>query len=132
VTTALAQGRSGTVLTSNVIRMLAFPAAIFAAPLLGGLVGIVAAFALAEVLSLVVTTLLAYRHLGARFASCLGRVALYCTACLVILGWTSVLALPSLLALSVLGLLTALLLLWIATQERQALNELYQLRRKFR
>jgi O-antigen/teichoic acid export membrane protein len=73
VTAALALGHSRTVLLSNFLRLLAFPLALLSTDLIGGLLGILLAFALAEALAFLVSLMLVTRQLGARRRSALER-----------------------------------------------------------
>ena len=77
VTIALAEGRSGVVLTSNLIRLIAFPGAVAGAAITEDLVGILGAFILAELVALLVTVALVYR--GPQLSRKVGlmRVALF-------------------------------------------------------
>ncbi len=89
VTAALAIGRSRTVLLSNVLRLLAFPFAFLSVDWLGGLFGILLAFALGEALALLVSLMLVTRQLGARRRAGLKRVGLFATISALVIGWAA-------------------------------------------
>ncbi|QGP78208.1 oligosaccharide flippase family protein [Sphingobium sp. CAP-1] len=63
---ALAMGRSDQVLTNNIIRLIAFPAAFAGHYLLTGLVGILIGFTVGEILAFVVATFMVDRSSGRR------------------------------------------------------------------
>jgi hypothetical protein len=77
------------VLLSNFLRLLAFPLALLSTDLIGGLLGILLAFALAEALAFLVSLLLVSRQLGARRRSALERVALFAVVSALVIGWAA-------------------------------------------
>jgi O-antigen/teichoic acid export membrane protein len=120
VTIALAIGRSGTVLLSNVVRLVAFPLALLAMDLGWGMIGLVSAFAMAEGASLLITMVAASRQSGLALKPGFARVAAYVLACI---GWAyaaqhllpwlcGVLALPTLFAIW-----------WLFRQEKHVIME---------
>ncbi len=80
-TEALAIGRSGIVLTNNLFRMMAFPAAIVGLTTIGGLVGLTIGFMMSEVAALAVAVVLVNRALGRPLFADSDRFAILTAAC---------------------------------------------------
>jgi O-antigen/teichoic acid export membrane protein len=77
VTAALAVGQTRVALISNLARLSAYPLALLALDLIGGLFGILLAFAAAEWLSMIVTSLLVSHQLGDRRRTGSGRFMIF-------------------------------------------------------
>lgn len=126
-TTALAMGRSSVLLISNVTRMVGIPLAITGLHLVGGIVGIVAGFALGELVALITASCLVNLYGGRSIVSSLGRIPIFIASALaILLGAVSydegswVRALVALVA-------GAILAIWYARSEMRFLKELYAL-----
>jgi O-antigen/teichoic acid export membrane protein len=86
-TVSLATGRSGAVMMANFFRMLAFPAAFLGLWAIGGLVGVVAGFAVGEATAIAAGIVLMNRNLGRSLTRGFDRLARYVLAALLMLGW---------------------------------------------
>ena len=80
-TTALSIGKSQTVLTGNLMRLLVFPGAFIGFRLVGGLTGVVGGFAVGEAVAVIVETILVNRDTRRNLATGLDRLALFLVAC---------------------------------------------------
>lgn len=131
-TVALAAGRSGIVLTGNIVRVIAFPAAYAGLRLVGGLFGLTLGFVAGELLAFVGAVVMANRAVGLGMARDGWRIGAFVLSSVAILGsahavetmaapvaWAAVLATGALLAL-------------IAWQERPTMLRAIEIARQFR
>lgn len=130
VTIALGRGRSPTVLLSNLLRLLAFPAAYLALGTVGGLPGVLAAFILAEFFALLATVVVVDRQVGEPLGRSLERVALFATASLIIIGWAAAAGGGSPATLAVWLVLSVILAIWLIRREGAAVAEGWGLLRR--
>jgi O-antigen/teichoic acid export membrane protein len=124
VTIALAEGRSGLVLISNLVRLLAFPGAFLGAELVGGIFGILLAFAAAEALALIVTVVMVSRHLAVSLQGGFSRIAAFALCSAVILGWAAAVG-QRVSSGAVVALVAGSLLLvaWLIRSEKRTVSE---------
>jgi O-antigen/teichoic acid export membrane protein len=87
-TVALAQGRSIILLTNNVVRLVAWPAAWTWGYIDGSLAAIVAGFLLGELIAFAVAVLMLNRSQGVALFRGFGRFAGFIGTNIVVLGWT--------------------------------------------
>lgn len=80
-TEALAIGRTGIVLSNNIIRLIAFPLALLGLTWIGGLVGLTIGFTIGEVAAMIVAIILSNRALGVRWSADLSRVFAFVLCC---------------------------------------------------
>ncbi len=80
-TTALSIGRSQTVLVGNLMRLLVFPGAYLGLATIGGFVGVVSGFAVAEAIAVIVETVLVARDTRRPLTTGLGRLAMFVLMC---------------------------------------------------
>ena len=80
-TEALAIGRTGIVLSNNIIRLVAFPSALLGLAWIGGLVGLTIGFTVGEVAAMVVAVILSNRALQVRWSADLSRVFAFVLCC---------------------------------------------------
>jgi O-antigen/teichoic acid export membrane protein len=123
VTAALSIGRSGLVLASNLVRLLALPLAILSHNQGLGLEGIVIAFALAELLALLITLPLLNRLLAQRLLVNTDRVLLFTLIGAAAVAWASPQAQESAQRASALAALSLGLLLWLYFREKRTGKE---------
>jgi hypothetical protein len=123
VTAALAKGRSGTVMVSNLLRLLAYPLALLLHMLLPGMAAILTAFILAELLALTISVALVSRMYGEPRTHGLGRLLLFLTASALVIAWAA--AFQYWVPTAMLALLppSILLLFWLARQESGTLKD---------
>jgi O-antigen/teichoic acid export membrane protein len=131
VTIALARGRSGIVLTSNLLRLAAFPLAYAATELGWGLLGILLAFTLAEFGSLILTSAILVRHSGLRLRDDLARVGAYVLASCLIVGWAAAVQYQILWLALALALPSLLLGFLVARSERAVTTEAWTAAKRF-
>lgn len=89
VTIALALGNSGTVLLSNLLRLIAFPAAYVAYASFGTLLAVVLAFVATELMALLVSILVVQKSMGDRSSAAVARFAMLVASILLILAWAA-------------------------------------------
>lgn len=85
-TSALALGHSRVVLAGNVIRLIAYPAAIMGAWQIGGLLGLTLGFAIGEVVSVVITVAMTNRVIGMPIGRDADRLVALAAGCTTVIG----------------------------------------------
>ncbi|MGH6993114.1 MAG: oligosaccharide flippase family protein, partial [Caulobacteraceae bacterium] len=115
-TEAMAGGKSWLIVTLQVLRLMALPAAILGAALHGGLAGVVIGFTAGELAALLAANLLLDRGWSARRRS-LGRVAGFVAVQAALVGWVFALAAPRPAQVAGLGAVSLLLCLLLVRHE---------------
>lgn len=123
-TYALAVGRSDIVLSNNIARLLAFPAALGGFLLQHSLSGIVLGFALGELFALVTALVLLNRALARGWMDA-DRVALFALTSAALLGWLAALPHLDLLQAALWTAVTAAAAAWLAAREQNTLREAF-------
>jgi O-antigen/teichoic acid export membrane protein len=125
-TTALAMGRSATVLSDNLSRMTGLGFALVGAATVGGLAGAIPGLICGELLALVVTKALLNRGDGRPLLHGFGRIALWVGCCAALFAWAWILQHPSLVGVVLCAAATAVLVLRIVQTERRTLQEVLE------
>ena len=120
-TIALAQGRSGVVLVSNIVRLVAFPGALVASTLRLGLPGIIAAFVLGEIAAQLVALAMIRRADEPAWVG-FDRLAFVAIASLVVIGWELALAHATILGLVAASLVSAVAIGAVAAREQATIG----------
>lgn len=123
-TAALAIGRSGIVLTNNLVRMLGLPIALVSAQLTDSVAGAIVGFIVGEVLAFFAAIALLNRALARPRATGLRRMSLYLATCTCILGWIFVVEAPTMLSIFSLAICSTTVAVWLLVSERDALKDL--------
>ncbi|HEX4173327.1 MAG TPA: oligosaccharide flippase family protein [Acetobacteraceae bacterium] len=125
-TVALAMGRSGIVLASNLVRLAAWPCALIGAATLGGLSGIVAGFLFGEVISFCTALAMLNLREGRHLFHSAGRLANFLLAGACTLGWATAWAAgaPTPKLAITLSVATVVSAAWVLRSEAQAINSL--------
>lgn len=121
-TEALAIGRTGIVLSNNIIRLIAFPLALLGLVWIGGLVGLTIGFTIGEVAAMVVAIILSNRALDVRWSADLSRVFAFVLCCgsVAFSAWAASFSIPA----AIIGVVvTLLVLIGIALLERRMLRQ---------
>lgn len=129
-TIAMAMGRTGIVLANNVLRLIAWPAALIGAAISHDLYGIVAGFIFGEFVAFAVALIMLNRSEGGRMFQGFGRFAAFVAGSAAIAGWTYAAARPSLVVIS--GLLACSMALtgWVVRSELATIKDALALVRR--
>jgi len=122
-TVALAMGRTGIVLANNVLRLVAWPAALVGVAISHDLYGIVAGFIFGEFFGFSAALFMLNRSENNPALQGFDRLAMFVLASAAILGWTQVAARPNLAAAGGLLVLSAILITWIARSEIDTIQD---------
>ncbi len=122
-TMALSLGRSGTVLASNIVRLLVFPGAFIGLWLVGGLPGVVVGFIAGELLSIATALLLLNRNMDHPWYSGFDRFILFILAGVVIVGWNLAAMHHWAADTKVMVSLTIVLVFWLLRREATTVSE---------
>jgi len=129
-TVCLSLGQSRAVLASNVARFLAYPCAFAGVGMFGGLRGMVAGFAVGEMVSIVIALMLMNRGAERPLLAGFDRLAAFFLTCCAVIGWNLFAHYPTILAAAVMTALSAALVLWIARREAASIADAVQLTRR--
>jgi O-antigen/teichoic acid export membrane protein len=121
-TIALAGGRSGIVLISNMFRLVAWPASIAAVHIWGGLFGIVTGFITGELAALVMAFVLLSRSDSRPLLPRLQRLGALIFGSAILVGWIFVAEQPSLIGILLLLSCSIALIGFIFARERVSIN----------
>ena len=122
-TVALSMGKSRTVLISNASRLLVFPGAWLGFRLMGGVIGVICGFVVAEAISIAVALILVNRDTGAPLRRGFDRFGLFLAAAGAIVAWNLTLAGPTVGGVAACVALTAVLAAAVGMRERATLAE---------
>lgn len=122
-TVALAMGRSTIVLANNLLRLVAWPAALAGFVVSPNLVGIVAGFIFGEIVAFAVALIMLNRSEQMPPWAGFGRFGVFIAVSLVTLVWTWCIAHPSALAIAGLAAVTFALGAWLVRSEFATLRE---------
>ncbi len=120
---ALSVGRSDAALAVNVVRLVAYPAAVVGGLLLGGLPGLVAGFVFGELIAHMTGLLLLNRRLGRSVFDGFDRIAVFVLGSATLLGWVWAVERKDFTVIAALAAGSAMLIVWIARRERLAIAD---------
>jgi O-antigen/teichoic acid export membrane protein len=129
-TVALAMARSGIVLASNILRLVAWPAAFLGVAITGDLYGLVLGFVFGELLAFIVALVMLNRSEKSRLLSDFGRVAIFLAGSACIFAWACLEQKPSISAFCGLAVVTAAIGTWIVRSERATITDAISLARR--
>ena len=122
-TSALAMGRGGTVLTSNLAHLFAFAGALIGLRTMGGLEGVVTGLILGEFIALAIALVLLNRDMRRPLLRTFDRVAEFILASGVIVGWNLALGARLWQAEAAMAVVTAALAVWFYRRESALIVE---------
>ena len=122
-TSALAMGRGGTVLTSNLAHLFAFAGALIGLRTMGGLEGVVTGLILGEFIALAIALVLLNRDMGRPPLQTFDRVAEFILASGVIVGWNLALGARLWQAEAAMAVVTAALAAWFYRRQSALIIE---------
>jgi O-antigen/teichoic acid export membrane protein len=123
-TSALAMGRGGTVLTSNLAHLFALAGALIGLRMTGALEGVVTGLILGEFIALVIALVLLNRDMRRPPLQTFDRVAEFILACGVIVGWNLALSSRLWQSEAAMAAVTAALSLWFYRRESGLIAEM--------
>jgi O-antigen/teichoic acid export membrane protein len=129
-TVGLAMGRSGIVLANNVVRLIAWPAAIFGVMMGAGLIGIVIGFIFGELIAAAWALVMLNRSESNNILQGFGRLALFVSGSAVIVAWVLLLTPFSIGHFLILLIITSALLAWIGLSEERTICNALSLTRR--
>jgi len=129
-TVSLSLGQSRAVLASNVARFLAYPCAFAGVRLFGGLRGMVAGFAVGEMVSIAIALVLMNRAAERPLLAGFDRLAAFFLTCCAVIGWNLFAHYSTIPAGVMMAALSAALILWIARREAASIADARQLIRR--
>ena len=123
-TSALAMGRGGTVLTSNLAHLFAFAGALIGFRAAGNLEGVVTGLILGEFIALAIALVLLNRDMRRPRLQTFDRVAEFILACGLIVGWNLALSTRLWQSETIMAVVTAALALWFYRREAALIGEM--------
>lgn len=130
-TTALAIGRSDTVLVSNLAQLIAFAGAFIGLWLIGGLGGVVVGFILGELIAIAVALILLNRNMDRGPLHGFDRLLAFTCVCGAIVGWNLALGSGGWPAQACMLILSVALGVWLWRRESAVIVELVSLARRY-
>jgi O-antigen/teichoic acid export membrane protein len=125
-TVALAYGRSGVIMTTNLIRLVAFPAAFVMSSLFGGIAAIALGFILGELLAQAVGLAMISQDSRIPVSRGVNRMLVFAAATAVVILWELALIHPVALVLATLSLATIAVGAWLLRVETGTIRASYR------
>ena len=122
-TVYLAMGRSATLLISNLVHFLVFPAAFIGLWLMNSLTAVVLSFIVAEFIAVAVAMMLLNRMLGRRIVHGADRIAMLVLICVWVVAWNLAWQAQMWLLGACMVPISIVLLIWIYRREADVINE---------